>query len=76
MIRVLAIAPAARGHGIARALTDECLRRARSDGAPAVGLRTAEAMTAARALYESVGFTVQREFPHLGTRFLDYRLAL
>lgn len=76
VIRALAVAPAARGRGIARALTAECLRRARDDAAPAVGLHTAEMMTAARALYEGVGFAVHGEFPHLGVRFLVYRLPL
>jgi ribosomal protein S18 acetylase RimI-like enzyme len=76
VIRALAVAPQARGRGVGRALTAECLRRARADAAPAVGLHTAEMMTAARTLYEGAGFAVQREFPHLGVRFLVYRLLM
>lgn len=72
VIRALGVAPGHRRHGVARLLTDECLRRARADSAPAVGLHTAELFTAARRLYEGLGFTAQREFRHLGLRFLVY----
>lgn len=76
VIRALAVHPGARGRGLARALTDTCLARARADGAATVGLHTAELMTAARTLYEGLGFTVARSFGHLGVRFLVYRLDL
>lgn len=76
VIRALAVAPDVRGCGIGRALSDDCLRRARADGARTVGLHTAEMMTVARALYEGLGFVRERDFPHLGVRFIVYRLAL
>lgn len=72
VIRVLAVDPALRGRGVARALTEDCLAMARADHAPAVGLHTAEMMVAARALYEGAGFVRQREFMHLGLRFSIY----
>ncbi|HEU0127057.1 MAG TPA: GNAT family N-acetyltransferase [Pseudonocardiaceae bacterium] len=76
VIRVLAVDPALRGRGVARALTEDCLAMARADQAPAVGLHTAEMMVAARALYESSGFTRHREFTHLDLRFCIYMLQL
>ncbi|MGH3670834.1 MAG: GNAT family N-acetyltransferase [Pseudonocardiaceae bacterium] len=72
VIRVLGVDPALRGHGVARALTDDCLALARADHAPAVGLHTAEMMLAARALYEHSGFVHQHDFAHLGLRFSIY----
>ena len=72
VIRVLAVDPALRGRGVARALTEDCLALARADHAPAVGLHTAEMMVAARALYEGAGFVRHREFTHLGLRFCIY----
>lgn len=74
VIRVLAVDPALRGRGVARALTEDCLAMARADHAPAVGLHTAEMMVAARALYEGAGFMRHREFVHLDLRFSIYML--
>jgi GNAT superfamily N-acetyltransferase len=56
-VRLLAVAPAARGKGVARALMDECIQRARAAGAPALTLHTADIMAAAMRLYERMGFT-------------------
>ena len=55
-LRLLAVAPSARGLGIGRALTAECVRRAESGGCPAIGLHTTRFMEDARRLYESMGF--------------------
>jgi ribosomal protein S18 acetylase RimI-like enzyme len=55
-IRLLAVAPEARGLGIGRALTAECIRRAESGGCSAIGLHTTMFMEAARRLYEGMGF--------------------
>ena len=56
-VRLLAVAPAARGKGVARRLMEECIRRARAAGAPALTLHTADIMSVAMALYERMGFT-------------------
>jgi ribosomal protein S18 acetylase RimI-like enzyme len=56
-IRLLAVSPQARGLGIGRALMDECLRRARADGATTMGLHTTKLMDVARAMYLRLGFT-------------------
>lgn len=55
-IRLLAVAPAARGLGVGTALMDECLRRARAAGAAAIGLHTMEVMEVAVRMYERMGF--------------------
>lgn len=76
VIRVLGVDPALRGRGVARALTAECLVRARADGAPAVGLHTAEMMAAARTLYEAAGFVHHEDFTHLDIGFSIYMLRM
>jgi GNAT superfamily N-acetyltransferase len=55
-VRLLAVAPAARGQGVGRALMQECLRRARRMVAPALGLHTTDLMQVAMRLYEQMGF--------------------
>jgi ribosomal protein S18 acetylase RimI-like enzyme len=78
-IRLLAVAGEARGRGIGRALTEECLRRARAIGAPVMGLHTTEYMPVAKAMYERMGFERIPEFdfhPDPSTTVLAYRLGL
>ncbi|GAC1542689.1 MAG: GNAT family N-acetyltransferase [Herpetosiphon sp.] len=55
-LRLLAVAPAARGQGIGRLLVEECMRRARAGGASALGLHTNDTMQTARQMYERMGF--------------------
>jgi GNAT superfamily N-acetyltransferase len=55
-IRLLAVAPAARGHGIGAALVRECMHRARQAGAAAITLHTTEMMQVAMQMYERMGF--------------------
>jgi ribosomal protein S18 acetylase RimI-like enzyme len=55
-IRMLAVTPRYQRRGIGRALSTECLQRAREDGKRAVVLHADEIMNASRALYESLGF--------------------
>ena len=78
-IRLVAVAPEARGRGIARALVDECIRRARSQGASEVGLHTSRSMRAAMAMYANLGFTraPERDFQPPGAELVEgYRLRL
>src|ERR1051325_6549368 len=56
VVRLVGVHPEGRGKGIGRALAEECIRRARLDGAIAVGLYTSSIMTTAQALYERIGF--------------------
>jgi GNAT superfamily N-acetyltransferase len=55
-VRLVAVDPAQRGRGIARALVAECARRARASGASWLGLHTSRTMAAAKRLYEGMGF--------------------
>ena len=49
--------PAARGRGLGRALMNAAMDFARDEGADYMDLGTAETDVAARALYESLGFS-------------------
>jgi len=53
----LYVVPSLRGQGIGRALMEAALDTARNEGATHMELGTSENDDAARALYESVGFT-------------------
>jgi GNAT superfamily N-acetyltransferase len=55
-IRLLAVAPSARGQGIAKALMQECIRRARQSGVDAITLHTTDMMNVAMQMYERMGF--------------------
>jgi ribosomal protein S18 acetylase RimI-like enzyme len=56
-VRMVAVRPDARRRGIARALMEECIRRARRAGKTVLTLNSTERMKAAHAMYESMGFT-------------------
>ena len=58
-IRGLAVAPKARGRGIARALLEAAMEEARRGGARRMSLRVLGHNTPARRLYESMGFVVE-----------------
>jgi ribosomal protein S18 acetylase RimI-like enzyme len=78
-IRLLAVHPEARGRGIGRALTEECIQRARAAGARAVGLHTTVFMAVARAMYERMGFLREPRFdfsPMPGILVMAYQLTL
>jgi GNAT superfamily N-acetyltransferase len=63
MVRMMSVVPAARGLGVGRALLDECIARARRDGAPLIALHTTPVMASAQRLYRRAGFTVLRDLP-------------
>lgn len=71
----LYVAPARRGEGIGRALLEATMRTGREGGATHVDLNTGETDTAARALYESAGFT-NREGNEDGPSMLYYERDL
>lgn len=56
-LQELYVAPALRGQGIGRALLQRAIDLAREKGADGIDLNTGETDTAARGLYESMGFT-------------------
>jgi ribosomal protein S18 acetylase RimI-like enzyme len=53
----LYVVPDRRGHGLGRALMNAAIELARAHGADYMDLGTSEADVAARALYESLGFS-------------------
>lgn len=55
-VRLLAVAPWARGRGVGRGLMDECIRRTRASGATMLTLHTNDLMSVAMQLYERMGF--------------------
>lgn len=61
-LRLLAVAAEARGLGVGRLLVEECIHRARADGAHAIGLHTSASMGDAMRLYERAGFERAPEF--------------
>jgi len=78
-IRLLAVAPAARGRGIGAALVQECVRRARGTGAPVLSLHTTDLMKTAMRMYERMGFVRAPELdfhPAPGLTVKGYRLDL
>jgi ribosomal protein S18 acetylase RimI-like enzyme len=76
-ILLLAVSPMHRGKGIARALTEACISRAKSDGANSIGLFTSELMESAQQIYRSLGFQVESEMPmRHGVRYFLFVLSL
>ncbi len=79
VFRLLAVHPEARGRGIGRLLTDECLRRARAAGRTAMCLHTTNLMTIARTMYERMGFVRVPDhdfYPVPSFHVMAYRLPL
>jgi ribosomal protein S18 acetylase RimI-like enzyme len=77
-IRMLAVAPAAHRRGVGRRLVESCVARARADGRRRIVLHTDPAMTAAQALYGSMGFVRAAHLDGLvpGASLMAYTLDL
>jgi ribosomal protein S18 acetylase RimI-like enzyme len=78
-IRMLAVLPTYRRRGIARALTQACIDRARRDGKRRLLLHADEVMQGSRRLYESLGFERDPErdyWPDPETSLVAYVLDL
>jgi len=62
-LRVMLVEPKARGRGVAKALVNECVQFARSAGYRKITLWTQSNLTAARSLYQNVGFRLVHSEP-------------
>lgn len=62
-LQELYVVPPLRGRGIGRALLEATIAAAREAGATGIDLNTGETDTAARALYESMGFSNREGSP-------------
>jgi GNAT superfamily N-acetyltransferase len=65
MVRFMSVVPKARGHGVGRALLDECINRAERDNTTLIALHTTPVMEAAQHLYRRAGFEVVRHLPNM-----------
>lgn len=74
-LQELYVVPELRGRGIGRALLEAAMDAAREAGAAGIDLNTGETDTAARALYESAGFSNREGSPD-GPSMLFYEREL
>jgi ribosomal protein S18 acetylase RimI-like enzyme len=77
--RMLAVAPTARGRGVGEALVQECIASAYHHDCSVLRLATQEARSAARHVYERLGFqrTPDRDWmPEPDVELLAYELSL
>ena len=77
IIRMLIVDPAFRGKGIGHALTNECIARAKRDGAPLIALHTSPIMTVALPMYLKMGFVKAYDAPPIfGVAYAVYTKTL
>jgi ribosomal protein S18 acetylase RimI-like enzyme len=79
-VRLLAVAPAARGRGVGLMLMEECVKRARYMKSTVLTLHTIEMMQSARRLYDRLGFVRAPELdfyiPEEDLKIKGYRLNI
>ncbi len=78
-VRLLAVDPAERGHGVGEELMQACIHRARAAGADALTLHTTPMMAVAMRLYARLGFVHVPELdfePAPGLTVRGFRLTL
>ena len=77
IIRMLVVRPTARGKGLGRLLTEECIRRARRDKSAIIALHTTPIMEVALPMYLRMGFTKVRDTPDIyGVPYTVYTMSL
>lgn len=65
VIRILAVSPKARGIGLGKALSNECIARACRDGSSRIALHTSAMMEVALSMYLRMGFQLYGKAPSL-----------
>ena len=76
-VRMVTVDAAYNGQGIGRRLMELCVARAKTDHEKVIALHTSEFMNAARRIYESIGFRIERELePRFGKRYWLYTMNL
>jgi DNA-binding MarR family transcriptional regulator/GNAT superfamily N-acetyltransferase len=63
-LRLLMVDPAARGLGVGKRLTEECIAFARKAGYRRITLWTHAVLKAARGIYQQLGFKLTRQWVH------------
>ena len=77
VIRMLVVDPAFRGKGLGRALSAECIERAKRDGSEIIALHTSPIMTVALPMYLKMGFVKAYDAPPIfGVAYAVYTKAL
>jgi GNAT superfamily N-acetyltransferase len=77
IMRMLVVDPAFRGKGLRRALSVECIARAKRDGAPVMALHTSPIMTVALPMYLRMGFVKAYDAPPIfGVAYAVYTKTL
>ncbi len=66
ILRLLVVAPQARGNGIGKALTHACIANAQRDHADTIALHTSPIMTVALPMYLRMGFEKTKDAPNIG----------
>lgn len=73
IMRMLVVAPEARVHGIGRKLAQECINKAKRDGALIFALHTSEIMQIALSMYQRMGFRWSSSVPMIhGVKYNVY----
>ncbi len=76
-IRMVGVHPDYAGKGIAKKLTQLCIKKAKACNEKTIALHTSEFMDAARHIYESLGFKILKEIPpRYGKKYWLYTLEL
>ena len=77
VVRMLVVTPKARGLGIGKALTEECIKRAKRDGAQTIALHTSQIMQTALAMYLRIGFKYKKAAPNIfGVEYGVYTMEI
>jgi GNAT superfamily N-acetyltransferase len=63
-LRLLMVDPAARGLGVGKRLTEECIAFARHAGYRRITLWTHTVLKAARGIYQALGFKLTKQWVH------------